>query len=49
MEEKKFAELDQEQLKKINELEREMGVMLIAYDIQQGDGDNGGVHEDYSL
>ena len=43
MEEKKFADLDQEQLKKINELERKIGVTLIAYDnqvIQQGAGNN---------
>ena len=41
MEESKFAQLDQEQLEKINDLERNMGVTLIAYDlqvIQQGEG-----------
>lgn len=52
MEEKKFAELDQEQLKKINDLERKIGVTLIAYDlkgIQQGDsGYHNSTHEDHS-
>lgn len=52
MEEKKFAELDQEQLEKINELERKMGVTLIAYDnqvIQQGTGGySSSAQEDYS-
>lgn len=41
MEEAKFAQLNQEQLEKINDLERNMGVTLIAYDlqaIQQGEG-----------
>ena len=41
MEESKFAQLDQEQLEKINDLERNIGVTLIAYDlqvIQQGEG-----------
>ena len=41
MEEKKFAELNQEQLKKINELEENIGVTLIAYEnktLQQGVG-----------
>ena len=41
MEEKKFAELNQEQLKKINDLEKIIGVTLIAYDnevLQQGAG-----------
>lgn len=31
MEEKKFTELDQEQLEKINDLEKIIGVTLIAY------------------
>ena len=52
MEEKKFAELDQEQLKKINELERKIGVTLIAYDnqvIQQDAGSySNSTHENYS-
>lgn len=34
MEESKFAQLDQEQLDKINDLERNIGVTLIAYDLQ---------------
>lgn len=40
MEESKFAQLSQEQLEKINDLEQKIGVTLIAYDqqaIQQGD------------
>ncbi|HWL26363.1 MAG TPA: hypothetical protein VNR38_21860 [Ureibacillus sp.] len=32
MEEIKFAELDVEQLEKINRLQEELGVVLIAYD-----------------
>lgn len=40
MEESKFAQLDQEQLEKINDLERNIGVTLVAYDLramQQGE------------
>ncbi|MFJ7738534.1 hypothetical protein ACIQ2D_19645 [Lysinibacillus sp. NPDC097287] len=40
MDEKKLAQLSQEQLDKINDLEQKIGVTLIAYDqqvIQQGD------------
>ncbi|MEG0258418.1 MAG: hypothetical protein RR595_11770 [Lysinibacillus sp.] len=33
MGEKKFAQLDSEQLEKINELEQNMGLTLIAYDV----------------
>lgn len=51
MEEKKFAELNQEQLKKINDLEKIIGVTLIAYDnesIQQGvGGSSNSTQEDY--
>ncbi|MGG2083362.1 hypothetical protein [Lysinibacillus pakistanensis] len=32
MEEIKFAQLDQQQLEKINELEKKIGVTLVAYD-----------------
>ncbi|MGE8001477.1 hypothetical protein ACQKOF_23075 [Lysinibacillus sp. NPDC093190] len=32
MEEIKIAQLDQQQLEKINELEKNMGVTLVAYD-----------------
>ncbi|MGE7915534.1 hypothetical protein [Lysinibacillus xylanilyticus] len=32
MEEIKFAQLDQQQLEKINELEKTIGVTLVAYD-----------------
>jgi hypothetical protein len=32
MEEIKIAQLDQQQLEKINELEKNMGVALVAYD-----------------
>ncbi|WP_167395999.1 hypothetical protein [Lysinibacillus parviboronicapiens] len=32
MEEVKFAQLDQQQLDKINELEKKIGVTLVAYD-----------------
>ena len=41
MEEKKFTELDQEQLEKINDQKRIIGVTLIAYKnqgLQQGTG-----------
>lgn len=52
MEEKKFAQLDQEQLEKINDLERKIGVTLIAYDHQvnhQGAGDySNNTQEDHS-
>lgn len=52
MEEKKFADLNQEQLKKINDLEKNIGVTLIAYEnevLQQGaDGYSNGTQEDYS-
>ena len=34
MEESKFAQLSQEQLEKINDLEQKIGVTLIAYDQQ---------------
>lgn len=51
MEEKKFAELNQEQLKKIHDLEKNIGVTLIAYDneaLQQGtDGYSNSTHEEY--
>ena len=51
MEEKKFAELNQEQLKKINDLEKIIGVTLIAYDnevLQQGtDSYSNSAHEEY--
>jgi len=32
VEEIKFAQLDQQQLEKINELEKKIGVTLVAYD-----------------
>ena len=32
MEESKFADLDRDQLQKLNELEDKLGVTLIAYD-----------------
>ena len=52
MEEKQFAELNPEQLEKINELERLIGVTLIAYDnqgLQQGTGSySNSAQEDYS-
>ncbi|MGE7675996.1 hypothetical protein ACQKMV_20860 [Lysinibacillus sp. NPDC094403] len=32
MEEIKFAQLDQQQLEKINELEKTIGVTIVAYD-----------------
>ncbi|WP_409367058.1 hypothetical protein [Lysinibacillus sp. 38-6] len=32
MEESKFAQLDHTQLEKINELEKQIGVTLVAYD-----------------
>lgn len=41
MEESKFAQLSQEQLEKINDLEQKIGVTLIAYDHQVIQRDNG--------
>ncbi|WP_225986077.1 hypothetical protein [Psychrobacillus glaciei] len=32
MKENKFADLDQEQLQELNELEEKLGVTLVAYD-----------------
>ncbi|MFJ7952896.1 hypothetical protein ACIQZG_15340 [Lysinibacillus sp. NPDC096418] len=34
MEESKFAQLNQEQIEKINDLEQKIGVTLLAYDHQ---------------
>lgn len=36
MEEEKFANLDEEQMKELNELEEKLGVVLIAYDTTVG-------------
>ncbi|QGG53305.1 hypothetical protein [Lysinibacillus pakistanensis] len=54
VEEIKFAQLDQQQLEKINELEKKIGVTLVAYDSSsmssQGSGAfeaNNGTHNNH--
>lgn len=42
----KFAQLDSQQLAKINELEKKMGVTLVAYDSSSMQPNNSGVFEE---
>ncbi|MBD8523044.1 hypothetical protein IAI09_19620 [Lysinibacillus fusiformis] len=46
MEDFKFAQLDSQQLAKINELEKKMGVTLIAYDLSSMPPNNSGAYEE---
>ncbi|MEY9974624.1 hypothetical protein ABH966_005036 [Lysinibacillus sp. RC46] len=45
MEEIKIAQLDQQQLEKLNELEKNMGVTLVAYDSSTMPGQGSGAFE----
>lgn len=46
MDEKKYAQLSQEQLEKINDLEQKIGVTLIAYEHQAMQQDEGSSTQD---
>ncbi|KUF36101.1 hypothetical protein AK833_05130 [Lysinibacillus sp. F5] len=45
MEDIKFAQLDPQQLAKINELEKKIGVTLIAYDSSSGSSHSSDAYE----
>ena len=45
MKEIKFAQLDPQQLEKINELEKKIGVTLVAYDSSSGSSHSSGAYE----
>ncbi|MDM5250481.1 hypothetical protein [Lysinibacillus sp. G4S2] len=45
MEEIKFAQLDQQQLEKINELEKTIGVTIVAYDSSTMPSQGSGAYE----
>jgi len=46
MEDIKFAQLDSQQLAKINELEKKMGVTLVAYDSSSTPPHSSGAYEE---